>query len=230
VVPLFGKWSSGMLTISDLWMQHNQHRSFFPDLVYLGLGSITNYNTMAEMYLIQACFIVTLLILLLAFADNISTQSSRLFLFIPVSLLIFSLMQYKNMLFGYQINFSFAQMFGVLALFMLYILGQRSSLRRLAFVGALMSATVASYSVLMGLFVWPAGLAQLVLGPLAKLQKWVFVALWGLVGIVEWVAFFVGWVGPDESTLLYALKHPLQEMHYYVKLLGSSLFWEPNSA
>ena len=230
-MPLFDKWSSGILKVSDLWMQYNPHRPFFPEIAYLWLGNITNYNTIAEMYLIQACLVGTLLILLLAFIDNrVSTQSSRLLLFVPVSLLIFSLIQYKNILFGYQIEFAFAQMFGVLALFLLYILGHRSSFGGLTFVAALMSATVASYSVLQGLFVWPAGLAQLGLGPLARRKKGVFVALWGLVGIAEWVAFFIGWVGPGESTLLYALEHPLQEMHYYMKLLGSALFWQPNTA
>src|SRR4028119_427098 len=34
VVPLFDKWFSGTLQVSDLWSQHNAHRSFFPNIVY----------------------------------------------------------------------------------------------------------------------------------------------------------------------------------------------------
>jgi hypothetical protein len=66
------------------------------------------------MYAIQGCFLVTLIILLLAFRDNVRTW---LFIFIPVAFLIFSFRQYENMLFGFQINFAFTQTFGVPALF-----------------------------------------------------------------------------------------------------------------
>ncbi len=230
VVILFDKWSSGTLQVLDLWSQHNAHRSFFPNIAYLLLGSLTKYDNVAEMYFIQACFFVTLVILLLAFIDNIKIRSSWLLLFVPVSLLIFSLRQYKNILNGYQINFAFTQMFGVLALFLLYVLGSRKSFSKLTFVAALASATVASYSVLAGLMVWPAGLLQLYLGSLERPQKRVYIILWGLVGISVWVLYFIGWDAPGKGTLLHALEHPIQGIHYYINLLGSSLFWKPNTA
>src|SRR5215207_5921005 len=183
------------------------------------------------MYLIQACFFVTLVVLLLAFIDNLRIRPSWLFLFLPVALLIFSLRQYKNMLNGYQINFAFTEMFGVLALFLLYLLARRRSLRKLAFAAALASATVASYSTLAGLMVWPAGLLQLfLLSPSERPHKRVYTTLWGLSGILVWVVYFIGWDAPGKGTLLHALKHPLRGMHYYTNLLGSSLFWKPDSA
>src|SRR5215210_3001934 len=70
VVPLFDKWFSGTLQVSDLWRQDNAHRPFFPNIVYLLLGLVTKYDKVAEMYLIQVCFFVTLVVLLLAFIDN----------------------------------------------------------------------------------------------------------------------------------------------------------------
>jgi hypothetical protein len=187
VAPLFGKWSSGTLNVLDLFRPHNEHRMFFPDTVELLLGNLTKYDNVAEMYLIQVCLLVTLVILLFAFKDNI--KSAWPILFVPVSLLIFSFRQYENMLFGYQINFAFAEMFGVLALFLLYVL-RRRRFDKLAFAGALGSATVASFSVLQGLFVWPAGLLQLFISPLEKPKKKVFIVLWGLVGLGEWIVYF----------------------------------------
>lgn len=108
--------------------------------------------------------------------DNIIGSSSWLLLFVPVSFLVFSFRQYENMLFGYQINFALAEAFGVLTLFLLYVLGRRS-FKKLAFVRALVSATVVSFSVLQGLFVWPAGLLQLFISPIEKPKKRVFVVL-----------------------------------------------------
>ena len=231
MVALFKKWSAGRLEVSDLYRQSVVHRMFFPKSVELWLGNITKYNTVAEMYLIEVCFLVTLFILLLAFIDSVNIRWSSLFLFLPVSLLIFSLSQWQNMLYGYQINFAFVETFGVLALFLLYVLGRKSYLRKSAFAAALASATVASYSVLPGLFVWPAGLVQLCISPLEKPKKRWFVALWGSIGIFEWVFYFIGWKSPQSSSsVLYVLEQPLQGMNYYLQLLGSSLYWTPNSA
>jgi hypothetical protein len=181
IVRLFDMWSSGTLGVSDLYRQHNEHRMFFPEGVELLLGSIMNYDNLAEMYLIQICLLVTLVVLFLVFRDNIRSAAGLL-LFVPVAFLVFSFRQYENMLFGYQINFAFAQTLGVLALFLLYVLG-RKSFEKLSFAAALVSATVASFSILQGLFVWPAGLLRLLISPLEKLKKRVFVVLWGLVGL-----------------------------------------------
>ena len=59
------------------------------------VGVVTRYNNVAEMYLILICFLVTLAVLLLAFR-----YKSRLwlFLFVPISFLVFSFRQYENIL------------------------------------------------------------------------------------------------------------------------------------
>src|SRR5918998_1714538 len=157
MVRLFDKWSSGRLGLPDLFDQHNEHRMFFPEGVELMLGSITKYDNVAEMYLVLVCFLATLVCLLLAFRASVRSWP---FLFVPVAFLIFSFRQHENMLWGYQISFAFAQAFGVLALFLLDVLW-RKRYKKLAFMAALGSATVASFSVAQGLFVWPAGLLQL---------------------------------------------------------------------
>jgi hypothetical protein len=118
MVPLFDRWASGTLQVSDFFVQHFEHKSTFPEIAYLLLGIVTKYDNVAEMYLIQVCLLVTLVVLLLAFRAN-NKSSLGLFLFVPVSLLIFSFRQEANMLFGYQINFAFVVAFGVLTLFLL---------------------------------------------------------------------------------------------------------------
>lgn len=227
MVPLFDKWYSSTLQLSDLFSQHNEHRMFFPEGAELLLGNATNYDNVDEMYLIQACLLVTLVILLLAFRDSIKSSLWPV-LFVPVSFLVFSFRQYENMLFGYQINFAFAQMFGVLALFLLHVL-RRRGFEKIAFVAALGSVTIASFSVAQGLLVWLAGLLQLSIGPLERPRKKIFFALWGFIGLLEWVAYFVHYRSPKNGpALLYALEHPLAGTEFLLRLLGSSLFWDQN--
>ena len=64
------------------------------------------------------------------------------------------------------------------------------------FIGALLSATVAAYSELYGLMVWPVGLGQLLVQPLAKRRKIVLATLWTVVGSAEWLLYFIGYARP----------------------------------
>jgi len=227
MVLVFRKWSSGRLAFADLYAQHNEHRMFFPKGAELLLGMLTRYNNVAEMYLIVSCFVVTAAVLLLAFRREIGLP---LIFFVPVALLIFSFRQYENMLFGFQINFAFTQTFGVLALYLLYAASSNDT-KRLAFVAALGSATVASFSTAQGLLVWPAGLLGLLLGPAATSRKKVFVGIWGLVGVAEWVAYFVDYETPQgHPPLFHALNHVGTAAEYFLTLLGSALFWHPEHA
>ncbi len=134
IARIFGEWSSGTLSLSDFFAQHNEHRMLFPKGVEFLLGRITGYDNVVEMYLIQVCFLVTLAVLFLAFRAG--SNNAWLLFFVPISFLVFSFRQYENMLFGFQINFAFTQTFGVLALFLLYVSG-RGRFGKGAFVAAL---------------------------------------------------------------------------------------------
>jgi hypothetical protein len=227
MVLVFRKFSSGRLTFADLYAQHVEHRMFFPRGAELLLGLLTRYNNVAEMYLIVSCFLVTAAVLLLAFRREIGLP---LIFFVPVALLIFSFRQYENMLFGFQISFAFTQTFGVLALYLLST-SSRDAFRVHAFVAALGSATVASFSTAQGLLVWPAGFLGLLLGSVETSAKKIFVFIWGIVGVAEWVAYFVDYKTPQgHPPLLHALSHVGTATEYFLTLLGSALFWQQEHA
>ncbi|MCA1739614.1 MAG: hypothetical protein LC740_12540 [Actinobacteria bacterium] len=98
-------------------------------------------------------------------------------------------------------------------------------------MAALGSATIASFSVAQGLFVWLAGLLQLSVGPFERPKKKGFVVLWGLVGVLEWVVYFVHYkTSRNKPPLLYAFEHPLAGTEFFLRLLGSSLFGALNAA
>jgi hypothetical protein len=100
-----------------------------------------------------------------------------------------------------------------------------------AFAAALGSATIASFSTAQGLLVWPAGLLGLLLGSGARPGKKVLLGLWGLVGVAEWVAYFVDYHTPrGHPPLLDALDHIGTALGHFLTLLGSALFWQPEHA
>ena len=227
MVLVFHKFFSGRLTFADLYAQHNEHRMFFPKGAELLLGLLTRYNNVAEMYVVVSCFLITAAVLLVAFRREIGLP---LIFFVPVALLIFSFRQYENMLWGFQISFAFTQTFGVLALYLLSS-SSRGNYGAYAFAAALGSATIASFSTAQGLLVWPAGLLGLLLGSVARPGKMVLLGLWGLVGVAEWVAYFVDYHTPrGHPPLLDALGHIGTAPGYFLTLLGSALFWQPEHA
>lgn len=52
---LFKKFWEHQLTWSDFWEQHNEHRMFFPKLIYLALAYVTHWNVIAELIVTWFC-------------------------------------------------------------------------------------------------------------------------------------------------------------------------------
>lgn len=236
-VPLVLKLDSNMLTIGDLFAHHYQHIYFLPWTVMLLLGTLTGYDTVPLMYLVQICFLVTSVVLFLAFKRDLKHHPPlSILLFAPIPFLVFSFRHFENMLWGNQISFAFSQTFAVLALYLGYVsqnkdFGKLFSLLSLL-VLALVSATVASFSAVQGLLVWPAGIFQILIAPIKRPVKNFLLGAWGLIGLGEWIFYLVGDVYFKASTsfLSYALGHPVTGLDYFLTLLGGSLFWREDLA
>ena len=186
---LFEQHAAGTLTIAKFWELHNEHRHFFPKLALFGLGLLTQGNALANMYLTQFLLLAILAVFMRAVHDRLSSGLA-VWLMVPVAFLVFSLRQWENMLWGFYV----VVVMPVAAAVVSFLCLARMKNERFVtlFIGALLSATVATYSAFQGLFVWPVGLVQLLIAPLNKRQKVVLATLWMVVGIGEWLFYFVG--------------------------------------
>jgi hypothetical protein len=234
IAGLLNKQFSGTLAISDFWAQYNEHRLVLVKIVLLVLATITHLNVKTEMYVTLTVFLITLLILLLAFYDSTgASKRAKLLLFVPISFLVFSPRQWDTWLLGVLVQFALVIMFSVLTLYLIRLLAKRTSGYGV-FGAALTSATAGTLTSSQGLLVWPVGLLQLLLIPVEKPAKKVVVGVWSLVGAAEWVVYFIDWTRPTNSgntpSLLYALTHPLEGVRFFLTVLGSSLFWEESFA
>jgi hypothetical protein len=220
----------GTLGIADLFAHHNEHVYFFPWIVMLLLGSFTDYNTIPLMYLVQLCILLTTLGVFFAYERGAGRVSSFYLLFIPIPFVLFSFRQYENMLWGNQITFAFAQTFSVVALCCLqWSRGARYG--KFIFSVALASATVASFSAVQGLLIWPAGLVLLLITSLGRSIKWSLLWGWVVAGLGAWAVYLIGYAKPKSTPpLSFVLDHPLTALDYFLTLLGGSLFWEHDYA
>jgi hypothetical protein len=212
--------------LAHLWVQLNEHRIFIPKVVILSLGSLTKWNTVAEMYVTQILLLVTLFVLFVAFDGSIRSRRKHLFV-APVAFLVFSLRQAESMLTGLLMQFVLVLTFAVLAFYFLRGLGRDTSCK-LLFPAALASATLASLSSAQGLLVWPVGLVQLLVGQPRRRTKWFLVGSWSLLGVAEWLVYFLDYHIPAHITASPPddlVVGPFYFLRFFLTALGSSLSW-----
>jgi hypothetical protein len=225
MVPLFDKLYTGHLTIMDLFTQHNEHRIFFPQLVMLLIGVITKYNNIAEMYLswVLLCLIASLL--LRFYVCTFGATKRAMIKFIPVVWLIFSLRQWENLLWGYQIQFFMVVLFFILSLYLLAT-SQNSIIR---FAASVLSGIICTFSLANGLLVWPIGLIQILWSWRAQgnESRRVYrnrLYIWCVIGMLAFVAYFIGYTQPSyHPSLVFSLQNPFSAISFFFVCIGSPL-------
>ncbi len=113
-VPYWDQWElveplrklyAGQLSASDLWVQHNEHRILFPRVVMLALARASRWNIFYELsanVVFASLTFIFLWKLLRTTVHQISPTLS-LMLAVPCSMLTFSLAQWQNWTWGWQV-------------------------------------------------------------------------------------------------------------------------------
>jgi len=217
MVPLIEKMMSGSLSFSDLVAQQNEHRLPFARIAMLALSRFTQYNTVDEMYLSWALLSLSALLLLCLWRRSSQCRVPQLLLtFLPVSIMIFSFRQYHTILFGYSCHTYFMVLGGVAALSFLNF----SKKLDLWFISSVLGAIVASFSLVVGLMIWPAGLLQIMMSE--RKRRLTEVLSWSIIGVLTWAFYFYGYVKPSwHPPLEYFATDPLGTIAYFLTLIGS---------
>ncbi|HEY6205637.1 MAG TPA: hypothetical protein VIW21_05670 [Chthoniobacterales bacterium] len=152
LVPMFAKWHNHQLSFLDLFRQHNEHRIFFPKLIFLACAQWTQWNLKAEMFfsVFLACATSAGIYFLLQ-RTLPGPARKHLLLWALMNLLIFAPVQAENWLWGFQLQIFIPNLclVGSLVVF-------NSALAEPAkFTGASLLAIVAMFSFGSGLLLWP---------------------------------------------------------------------------
>jgi len=219
VVGLLEKQQQGSLAFSDLFAQHNEHRPFFPRLIWIVLSEFTRYNVNAQLW-------VNLFIALGTFVFFVSravrTMEQRgvdapWFLIPVLSLLVFNLGQRESWLQGIQ-TIMFLGTACVLIGF--FLLAEGSDWVR--FWSAILLGGTATFSMANGLLYWPIGLIVLWITTSPGIRS-LRLLLWTAVSFVCIGLFFANWTSSGHLNLLYVLTHPVEWLMWILDFLGSPL-------
>jgi hypothetical protein len=157
-VHLLSRQQQHTLTLADLLAQHNEHRPFFPRLIWLALSGPTRYNVNAQLWVNALLALGTFVF----FVRRAVRAWARLdleihLLTVPLmSLLVFNLGQRESWLQGFQTVMFLGTACAVMGLL---LLSDDSGWGR--YFVALVLGVIATFSVAHGLLFWPAGLLLL---------------------------------------------------------------------
>jgi hypothetical protein len=199
---------------SSLWSQHNENRIFFPNLVVIGLSRTTSFNIHIEEYLSEAMLAASVVLVILTHRRR--SPSVPWLYYCPVVLLMFSLTQYGNALWGFQMAWYLV----LLALTSTIFVLDRIRLGRVAFSVALATALVGSFSSLQGLLIWPVGLVLLY----HRRRSWKLAVVWAVVGVAA-AALYLHNFNTDEAAAPhgYVFSHPFEALQFFIFSIGDLL-------
>ncbi len=194
----------------SLWALHNENRLFFPNLIVILLSRTVHFNIQIEEYLSGVMLLASTFLLI--WAHKRRSASSPWLYYVPVPVLMLSVVQWQNTLWGFQMAWYLV----LLSLAATLVLLDLRTLGWLTFGVAILVGIVGSFSSLQGLIIWPAGLILIY----HRRRPWPFVAVWIAAGVGSVVLYFHNFSNAAGQFPNWAWQHPLVAIRFYVALVG----------
>ncbi|MCL1468539.1 hypothetical protein [Argonema galeatum] len=222
LVNLFDRVAGGNANFGDFFAQNFEHRMLFPRIIFTILAFFSNWNIKLE----QLCSICLAIISFYAMYKIADIQVNKnIFLFhisnIAISMLFFSLVQFNNWIWGFQLAWYLINSCVILAVYILTIPNKLPNKFRLLI--AALCCFIASLSSFHGLLSWVAIIPSLAFFESnAKARKINFL-LWVILFIVCCIIYSIGYQTPAQSAdILFFLKKPLIWASFILMIVGTS--------
>ncbi|MEH1874366.1 hypothetical protein [Nostoc sp.] len=225
LVTFFDKIHSGTANFRDFFSQHNEHRIFFPRIIFAILAFSSKWNIKLEIYFSLLLALVNFVILYKIAAYTYNKNNKLLFhLFNFITCLVnFSLIQYENWLWGFEIAWFLINTCLILAVFILTV--PQNLLPNLRIILASLCCFIASFSAAHGLLSWLALLPSVYILEGKNKHKKIRILLWMGLFVLCIAIYSIGYEKPsDHPGLLFILQHPLIASEYFFTIIGFSLF------
>ncbi|HWX22999.1 MAG TPA: hypothetical protein VN578_24115 [Candidatus Binatia bacterium] len=218
-IPLLEKLYRGELAPSDLWAPHNEHRIPLSKYLMLALARLTGWNINYELAfsVILATGILALLLYQLRTTGKRLKIAGLQWAAPALSVLVFSLAQYQNWLWGQQFHI-FLHLLVVVAGIVLLASPAFSWLR---FALAALLGLAATYSFGSGIAFWPVGLLLLLWKRPVVRPRAASSLVWLGVSCLSLAPYFYHYHTPQAQSLPgLLLTLPASYLGYVLKYLG----------
>ena len=226
LVPLFQSIISGKATFHDFFVQHNEHRILFSKLIISALALISGWNIQWELYF-SVALIATTFLLLFKVSFNQTKQRNCIFHIanISTSFIIFSVIQWENLLWGFQICWFLTNV--CLTVAILALSSNFYSTLRLKLAVAALACFIASFSIAHGLLTWIAVIPSLRSCYRDARQFRKASLIWIILFSITCFLYFIDYHRPfHQPDLWLFLKKPDVAATYFLTLFGSPLLYQ----
>lgn len=230
LVPLLEKSYDSGLSVADFWQQHNEHRIVFPKLIMLALARLTHWDVRWES---AVSLVLAVAVFALYWARQRRTAREighphPALMLAVASLLVFSVAQWRNWLWGWQLQILLAVFTVTLGLKLI----SSAPFRAWRFVLAAACGVIATFSFGNGFLFWPVSLLVVYSLRRQKIVDPPPLFAWLAIGVVVCTAFFYRYSRPSYNTWEWEVWRQAPAMAAYVlTYLGAPVvhFWQPGA-
>ncbi len=223
IPPKLEKMYSGTIAFHDLWVQHNEHRMVFPRVIILIFAALSSWDLLWEELFNVALAAGTFLLIagLIRRTRTFTGESSVFWLTAVASSVVFSLRQWENWTWGFEMVY-FMSVFGAVA-GIAALSDLRFSWKK--WILAFLCGVLSVYSFSSGFVFWPVGFFLLSISRFrTKRLKSAALVLWVLGAALVMGAYLYGYKKPPKHpSLFYIFQSPLESMKYFLTYMGSAL-------
>lgn len=210
--PLIRLTNGSLPGWTELASQHNEHRMLFPRLVMLALAYVSRWNVHVNM-VVSVALAGMSLAMLVALARPILAEAGavgRAWAALTLSAIVFSLTQWENWLWGWQVQW-FLAVLGAIAAIAFATWSLRSARPWACLAGAAGAAFVCQYSIASGAAIWVCVVFVLAFHPLRRRVLPAMLA----VAAAAIALYLIGYSRPlHHPSPLAALERPLAFLTY----------------
>jgi hypothetical protein len=223
LVPQLEKSFNGTLTLNDLWAQHNEHRLVFPKLIMILLARLSRWNISLELafnvFLAMGIFGALALGLKKTFRSLSESPPGWLLVFLSV--MVFSLNQVENWLWGWDIQIFLNTLAGIGVIIL--IIGRRLRWRNL--LAAALLSIIAAYSYASGLLFFMMGALAIILAvAVEKKTRFFYFLFWSVISTAVIYSYLYHYRAPPQHpSLSLTWNSLLHYLRYVLTYLGAGL-------
>jgi hypothetical protein len=214
------------IQFKEFFAPHNEHRIFFPRIVFLVSALLSHFNVKLNMYLswtlmsaMYTCYLVYLKDMIVC--ETSSDKLKRLFFGLMIGFCCFNIVQHENITWGFQTAFMMVASFSVCCFYYFY---RWYTEKKFCYILISMTAGfIASFSSIHGLFVFPVivGVLFLLLLSGEKIHsKYIFLVIWT---VLIFIIYFYDYSAPSGHGKYFMKSLPETALSFFAGI-GSPFF------
>ncbi|MGB7891206.1 MAG: hypothetical protein WCF82_04675 [Microcoleus sp.] len=227
LASLFEKIAAGNVTFNDFWALHSNHRILFPKIIIAVLAFASRWNINYQLCLSIGLAAITFIAMYKLSSMQVKNVGDDLWHLanILTCILLFSLVQHENWLWGFQLAWFFVNLCFVAAVYAL--VSNHKLLPNIRISIAAVFCFVASFSLAQGLLSWLAAMPAVVALEGNAAQKRKRAIAWMLLFATTCAVYSIDYHPSRKASIISLLNKSLVVIDYFLSLLGSPIVRSP---